>query len=77
MMNDNSGDNKSNNITTCPDNYGRYIYGIFHILMTLVSIYLAVRCTGVNVLNLIIAIICPYIYIIYNIIMYNGLCEKK
>ena len=53
-MNDNSGDNKSNNITTCPDNYGRYIYSIFHILMTLVSIYLAVRCTGVNVLNLII-----------------------
>lgn len=68
--------NKINDNNTC-DNSGRNIYSIFHILMTIIAIYLAVRCTSISILNIIIALICPYVYIIYSIIIYNGLCENK
>ena len=75
--NNNKNDNDNDNLLKCNDsNFGRYIYSIFHLLMTLVAIYLAVRCNGLNFINLLIAFICPYIYIIYNIIQYNGICNK-
>uniref|UniRef100_A0A6C0EEF0 Uncharacterized protein n=1 Tax=viral metagenome TaxID=1070528 RepID=A0A6C0EEF0_9ZZZZ len=69
-------DNKIIDNNTC-DNSGRYIYSIFHILMTIVAIYLSVRCNGISILNIIIAFICPYVYIIHSIIIYNGICENK
>ena len=66
----------NNNKNECSNNYGRYIYSIFHILMTILAIYLAVKCSSTNIADIVVAFICPYIYIIYTIIMHNGLCDK-
>jgi hypothetical protein len=55
---------------------GRYIYSVFHSLLTISAIYLSVRCNGYKVSSILIAFFCPYFYIIYSIIQYNGLCEK-
>jgi hypothetical protein len=47
---------------------GRYIYSIFHIIMSLIAIYLSYKCNkGFNIGSFIIAICCPYIYIIYTL----------
>ena len=47
---------------------GRYIYSIFHIIMSLIAIYLSYKCNkGFNMGSFIIAICCPYIYIIYTL----------
>ena len=40
---------------------GSYIYKIFHICMIITAIYLA-QCNGLNIFNLLIIIIIPYIY---------------
>ena len=53
---------------------GSYIYKIFHICMIITAIYLA-QCNGLNIFNLLIIIIFPYIYIIYSIILHNGICQ--
>ncbi len=47
---------------------GRYFYSIFHFIMALIAIYLSFKCNkGFNIGSFIIAICCPYIYIIYTL----------
>ena len=62
----------------CPpcdkDTTGRYIYSVFHSIMALVAIYLSFRCNkGFSLGPFFIALLCPYIYIIY-IVATKGTC---
>jgi len=53
---------------------GRYIYSVFHTMMTLVAIYLSFRCNkGFEIGPFLVAILCPYLYIIY-ILATKGTC---
>ena len=53
---------------------GRYIYSVFHIIMSLVAIYLSFRCNkGFEIGHFLVAFCCPYIYIIY-ILATRGTC---
>lgn len=53
---------------------GRYIYSVFHLIMSLVAIYLSFKCNkGFDVGSFLVAFCCPYIYIIY-ILATKGTC---
>jgi hypothetical protein len=54
---------------------GRYIYGIFHMIMIIIAVYLSFRCNNnkYNLGSMIIALFFPYIYIIY-ILATQGTC---
>ena len=53
---------------------GRYIYSVFHSIMALVAIYLSFRCNnGFSLGSFFIALLCPYIYIIY-VVATKGTC---
>lgn len=53
---------------------GRYVYSVFHLIMSLVAIYLSFKCNnGFNFSSFIVAFCCPYIYIIY-ILATKGTC---
>lgn len=66
---------KLNKSIECTDsNNGRYIYSVFHTMMTLVAIYLSFRCNkGFEIGPFLVAILCPYLYIIY-ILATKGTC---
>ena len=52
---------------TCND--GKYIYSVFHVMMSIIAVYLSIRCNKViNYGSLIIAFCFPYPYIIYSLI---------
>lgn len=52
------------------------IYYIFHIIMALIAIFLSWKCNqGFNLLSFIIALIFPYLYIIYTFAT-NGICSN-
>ena len=54
--------------------YGRYIYSIFHTIMSITAIYLSFRCNkGFDIGSFMLALCCPYIYIIY-IFATKGTC---
>ena len=50
------------------------IYYIFRIIMTIIAVYLASTCGKGNAFSIVMAIIFPYIYILYSIYTYNGIC---
>ena len=53
---------------------GRYIYSVFHLIMSLVAIYLSFKCNkGFDMGSFVVAFCCPYIYIIY-ILATQGTC---
>ena len=53
---------------------GRYIYSVFHSVLALVAIYMAFRCNKkFDLGSFIVALCCPYIYIIY-ILATRGTC---
>ncbi len=53
---------------------GRYIYSVFHLIMSLVAIYLSFKCNkGFDMGSFFVAFCCPYIYIIY-ILATKGTC---
>jgi hypothetical protein len=53
---------------------GRYIFSVFHSIMSLVAIYLSFRCNnGFEIGPFFVACCCPYIYIIY-ILATRGTC---
>lgn len=53
---------------------GRYIYSVFHLIMSLVAIYLSFKCNkGFDIGSFIVAFCCPYIYIIY-VLATKGTC---
>jgi hypothetical protein len=53
------------------------IYSIFHTIMALVAVYLSFRCNdnNFNGASFIVALCCPYIYIIY-VLATKGTCSK-
>jgi hypothetical protein len=53
------------------------IYSIFHTLMVFVAIYLSFRCNDnkFNATSFVVALFCPYIYIIY-VLATKGTCSK-
>lgn len=53
---------------------GRYIYSVFHTIMSLVAIYLTFRCNkGFQLGPFLVACCCPYLYIVY-ILATRGTC---
>lgn len=59
------------------DNTGKYIYLIFHIIMSFVAIFLSWKCNNgkFDILTFLIALFFPYIYIVY-ILATRGTCDK-
>jgi hypothetical protein len=50
-------------------------YKVLHTLLALFSIYLSFRCNGGFAWrSVILSILFPYIYILYSLATYNGLC---
>ncbi len=61
-------------IITVETGPGRYIFSVFHTIMSLVAIYLSFRCNkGFEIGPFLVALCCPYIYIIY-ILATRGTC---
>jgi hypothetical protein len=62
---------------SCKDSTGKYIYLIFHIIMSFVAIFLSWKCNNgkFNLLTFLIALFFPYIYIVY-ILATRGTCDK-
>ncbi len=53
---------------------GRYLYSVFHTIMSLIAIYLSFRCNGgFDAGAFLMACCCPYIYIIY-VLATKGTC---
>jgi len=77
----NEDDNKSVDDTRIEivykDNTGKYIYFIFHIIMSFIAIFMTWKCNNgkFDILSFLIALFFPYIYIIY-ILATRGTCDK-
>ena len=57
-------------------NDGKSIFVVFHMFISILAFYLALRCNAkINYTSIIIALFLPYPYVIYSIIMYNGICK--
>jgi hypothetical protein len=52
------------------------IYAIFHTFISILAIYLSLRCNPkINYTSILIALFLPYPYVIYSVIMHNGICK--
>jgi hypothetical protein len=61
---------------TTTNNDGKSIFAVFHMFISILAFYLALRCNSkINYKSIIIALFLPYPYVIYSIIMYNGICK--
>ena len=55
---------------------GKYIFSVFHVIMTFIAIYLVHKCNGeFNFGGFIVALFFPYIYIVYTLAT-KGLCNN-
>lgn len=64
----------TDNLNADPPLCKSQMYSIFHIIMAMVAIYLSFRCNkGFDMSSFIVALCCPYIYIIY-ILSTKGTC---
>jgi hypothetical protein len=73
----NEEDNDNTNILiNYKDSTGKYIYMIFHIIMSFIAVYLSWKCNGgkFDLLSFLIGLFFPYIYIIY-ILATRGTCD--
>lgn len=52
------------------------IYYIFRLIITVIAVYLAATCANSDTFSIIIAILFPYLYILFSIYKYNGICAK-
>uniref|UniRef100_A0A6C0H748 Uncharacterized protein n=1 Tax=viral metagenome TaxID=1070528 RepID=A0A6C0H748_9ZZZZ len=53
-------------------------YYIFHCIMSIIAVFLAVTCNKeLNIISLIAALFFPYLYIIYSLIYHKGICCLK
>jgi hypothetical protein len=77
ILEDNNVDNNNKTQVEIVIDNTRAIYGVFHTLMSLLAIYLSYRCNNnrFNPASFIIALCCPYVYIIY-IFATKGTCSK-
>lgn len=73
--------NDDNTVATIEINYtndtGKYIYMIFHIIMAITAVFLSWKCNNGNfdLLSFLVALIFPYVYIIYTFAT-RGICNK-
>ena len=52
-------------------------YGILHFLAFIFAVYLAFKCNpNVSILSVLVAIFCPWIYIIYILVTRKGICSN-
>jgi hypothetical protein len=66
--------NRDVRVVTNESGPGRYIYSVFHTIMSLIAIYLSFRCNkGFEFGPFLVACCCPYIYIIY-VLATKGTC---
>ena len=66
------------NNTPLPTNKddSKSIFAVFHMFISILAVYLALRCNSkINYISIIIALFLPYPYVIFSIIMYNGICK--
>lgn len=60
---------------TTSSNIGRNIYAVVHFVLALFAIYLSFKCNGGFRLGpFLVALFCPYIYIIYIFATRGGFC---
>ena len=53
---------------------GKYVYSVFHTIMSIIAIFLSYRCNGCfQWIPFLTALCCPYVYIIY-IIIFKSQC---
>ena len=53
---------------------GKYVYSVFHTVMSIIAIFLSYRCNGCfQWIPFLAALCCPYVYIIY-IIIFKSQC---
>lgn len=51
-------------------------YGVLHFLAFIFAVYLAFKCNpNISVLSVLVAIFCPWIYIIYILVTRRGICS--
>jgi len=56
----------------------RSIYSVFHMIISLFALYLSFKCNnGVDFGSILMACICPYIYIIYKFAISENFCGIK
>ena len=52
-------------------------YGIIHFLAFIFAVYLAFKCNpNISILSVLVAIFCPWIYIIYILVTRKGICSN-
>ena len=57
---------------------GRSIYALVHLVVAIFAIYLSFKCNkGFKIGSFLVACCCPWIYIIYILIVTGGFCPKK
>lgn len=65
--------NKSKNM--CRFNPAPPMYGVFHTIISIFAIYLSFKCNnGVNIGELLVAILCPVLYVLYKVAVSPDLC---
>ena len=68
--------NQISNVSNMSTNPLKYIYIIFHLILTLFAIYLSFKCNeGFDFLGFLMAIFFPYIYIIYKYATSDTFCD--
>ena len=74
-INDNSVSSKPT--SSCKRRNYMHMYSITHTIIGLFAIYLSFKCNkGINVLDLLLALFCPVVYIIYRLAVCNQILEK-
>lgn len=62
---------------SCKKRTYMHMYSITHTIIGLFAIYLSFKCNrGINVLDLLLALFCPVLYIIYRLAICNNVLEK-
>jgi len=68
--------NYINNTSLLNKDDGKSIFAVFHMFISILAVYLVLRCNSkINYISIIIALFLLYPYIIYSIIIYNGICK--
>jgi len=56
----------------CRNKHYMHMYSVFHTIIALFAIYLSFKCNkGINVLDLLLALFCPVLYIVYRLAVCN------
>jgi len=62
----------------CKFNPLPHMYSVFHTVISLFAIYLSFKCNkGLNFPDLIVAILCPVLYVLYRTAVSDDLCGLR